>query len=855
MFPLPIFPEGGLASSVITTVWVGVFVLCFFNLRYGWVLSGLVVPGYLVPLMIVKPLAALVIVVEAILTYAIVWLFSEKLSPGRFPSLFGRDRFMGLILASIAVRLTLDGWILPQAAEWLASNYNQQLDWQSDLRSFGLVIVSLMANQFWKPGLARGLFAMIVTTAISYAIVRYGLMELTNFRMSGVSYLYEGLASSMLASPKAYMILVLTALYASHMNVRYGWDFSGILIPALIALQWYQPTKILTSFAEAALIYVIARQVLKLPFLANVTMEGANKILLFFNISFVLKLIVGHLLVWLAWDVKTTDFYGFGYLLSTLLAMKAHDKDIFPRLMRSTLQVSFVGAALGNLAGLALAALVPATVANAAARSQGGGGALDALLVRAIGDSSLRRATRMDGALTSDRREALLQSIALLEAGLPPLEAGAGAAAGGWRLVRLDNELVAISRADGAGADLILFDGAASNDVAVIVDDASAPSLAFAALDLRARLGARWLLLTSPEPPGSAPGETVLEGFRAARPGIELEVARQSARSGPSLRLSDRSATALDLRTLRAVVPGLAIGFAPDRGDADTGTSVRARLDLPPGAIDALLAEPQPEVSQLPECRSLPPVATARGDPAATLVQRLFLRDQIVRPLLALEDAGSRTPLAPIRRAARLAGLELTRCTSGRRTLVALVGPATAGRYFFDISADAAPDRLVMSANRVDTPGDSADPLPSISLVPAGFAMAGAARAKVLAIAPRELAYDDNQTSMFGAVIQTAIDTMGDAPELVLQLRSRPRLPQNNFDNFAVVTTDRLGDTDGFGLAVVAIVRGAGFEPKLANRDRQTAGFEAFSQTALLYLNHSQNKRYAVVYVPQNGRP
>ena len=66
---LPIFPEGGLASSVITTVWVGVFVVCFFNLRFGWVLSGLVVPGYLVPLVILKPLAAGVIVVEAIITY------------------------------------------------------------------------------------------------------------------------------------------------------------------------------------------------------------------------------------------------------------------------------------------------------------------------------------------------------------------------------------------------------------------------------------------------------------------------------------------------------------------------------------------------------------------------------------------------------------------------------------------------------------------------------------------------------------------------------------------------------------------------------------------------------------------
>src|SRR3546814_13319148 len=86
-------------------------------------------------------------------------------------------------------------------------------------------------------------------------------MEMTNFRMSGVSYLYEGLASSILASPKAYIILTLTAMFASHMNVRYGWDFSGILIPALIALQWYQPTKIITSFAEAIVICSAARQI------------------------------------------------------------------------------------------------------------------------------------------------------------------------------------------------------------------------------------------------------------------------------------------------------------------------------------------------------------------------------------------------------------------------------------------------------------------------------------------------------------------------------------------------------------------------------------------------------------------
>ena len=66
MLSLPIFPEGSLASSVITTVWVGIFVITFFNLRFGWGMSGLVVPGYLVPLLLLKPWAVLAITVEGI---------------------------------------------------------------------------------------------------------------------------------------------------------------------------------------------------------------------------------------------------------------------------------------------------------------------------------------------------------------------------------------------------------------------------------------------------------------------------------------------------------------------------------------------------------------------------------------------------------------------------------------------------------------------------------------------------------------------------------------------------------------------------------------------------------------------
>lgn len=841
MFPLPIFPEGALASSVITTVWVGVLVLCFFNLRFGWVLSGLVVPGYVVPLMIVKPLAAAVILVEAILAYLIVWVFSEKLAHGRYPSLFGRDRFMGLILASIAVRLAMDGWALPHLADWLADNFNRQLDWQSDLQSFGLVIISLLANQFWKPGLSRGLFATAVVTGLTFVIVRYGLMELTNFRMSGVTYLYEGLASSVLASPKAYMILVLTALYASHMNVRYGWDFSGILIPALIALQWYQPTKIVTSFVEAAAIYLIARQLLKTPWLAGVTMEGANKILLFFNISFVLKLIVGHALVWLALDVKTTDFYGFGYLLSTLLAIKAHDKDIFPRLMRSTLQVSLIGAGLGNLAGLALAAIVPSSAANAAPAGARAGGRVNDMVVQVIGAASLQVATG-GGGLSGEEAAALAHSVAILEAGLPPLQAGANAAADGWRIETLGDKRVALARAGGEGADLLLFDGAARRDLAIVVEQPETPGLALAARELQRRLEARWLLLGSSVATGQG-GSPAVDAFRRAHSGLELVIARNGDDDGGSskLMLSDRAASGLELKSLRAAVSDLRLGIATSRESASGQENAPALLSLSPNSLNEILKRDEVNLSGSKTCAL--PTYSVKRTPDLTLAQRLYLRDQVVDPLLDVEPGNSIDLTIPAR-AAGLAGFVVHRCDDAGRTLFVLQGPQGAGTFFIDPAGRR--DRIVISALREERRGGGGlDTLADI-----GFAIARASDAALFALAPRELAYDSEQQTMFGVVLQTALDRVGDQPALVLQLRSRPDVDPGIADGRAIVTMDRLGTPGALAAEVLAVARAAGLDPVLARRTRDVAGFEAYPQTALLYLGHSQGKRYAVIYAP-----
>ena len=215
----------------------------------------------------------------------------------------------------------------------------------------------MIANQFWKTGFIRGLIPVTVTIAATAIIVRYGLMELTNFNLSSISYLYEDMAASILATPKAYIILITTAFLASRMNLRYGWDFNGILIPSLLALQWYQPLKILATVVEASVILVFSDLLLKTPWLKRMTIEGARKLLLFFNVSFVYKLVLGYVLLYGFPHLKVTDYYGFGYLLSTLMAVKIHDKAILARLTRATMQTSLVSVLIATIVGYGLTLL------------------------------------------------------------------------------------------------------------------------------------------------------------------------------------------------------------------------------------------------------------------------------------------------------------------------------------------------------------------------------------------------------------------------------------------------------------------------------------------------------------------
>lgn len=349
-----IFPAGGLASSVITTVWIGVFIVVILNLRFGTTLSGLVIPGYLVPIFFIKPISAGVVIVEGVVTYFITLLIAQfAMKRFGYCELFGRDRFFALIVVSVLVRIVFDYWALPNFGEWMTTQ-GWQFDYRNHLQSFGLIIVSLIANQLWNSGIKTGSTVLALYLSLTFLVIKFILIPYTNFNIAEVGYMYENLAQSLLASPKAYIILITTAFIASRMNLFYGWEFSGILIPSLLALQWYQPEKLLFTFAETLIILVIGHAVTKLPLLRNTSFEGGKLFLLFFNIAFIYKLILGFALIEFYPTVKITDFYGFGYLISTLLAMKMYQKDIAIQMTRATIQTSFIAVVIASIIGFSL---------------------------------------------------------------------------------------------------------------------------------------------------------------------------------------------------------------------------------------------------------------------------------------------------------------------------------------------------------------------------------------------------------------------------------------------------------------------------------------------------------------------
>jgi len=357
---LPLFPEFGLENSILAAVLVGVLLLAFFTETFGWVFVGLVVPGYLASVFVLHPESGWTVCLEAVATWALAALLAGPASRTQaWSHFFGRDRFLLLLLCSILVRLLSELLVLPFLAQRFDAQGGGAAGSTDGFFSIGLVLVPLTANAFWKLGLRRGLLQVGVPVALTYALLTLVLLRYTNLSFNSLELTYEDVALEFLESPKAYIVLVCSALLATRFNLRFGWDFNGILVPALLSLTWYTPDKLLATLGEVLVLVALTSAALKLPLLRTANLEGQRKTVLVFILGFLTKYTLAMALGGRIPGLKVTDLFGFGYLVPTLLAVKILQKQATLRILAPTVFTSLAGAVLGAAVSFLFGLLEP----------------------------------------------------------------------------------------------------------------------------------------------------------------------------------------------------------------------------------------------------------------------------------------------------------------------------------------------------------------------------------------------------------------------------------------------------------------------------------------------------------------
>ncbi len=359
-FVLELLPARGLDQSMLLPVLVGLLVVLLFTETFGWVFAGAVVPGYLASVLIIQPVTGAIVIFESLVTLTIAAVIARGLSEtDAWSRFFGRERFFLILVVSLVVRIHDHAWFAPWAIATLDAKFGTVLETQQEFYSVGLVLVPLTANMLWKPAIHRGLLQLAVQVGITYLIVLFVLLPYTNLTLSSVELTYENAAVNFIGHAKAHIILLTAALLAAQFNLTYGWDFNGILVPALLAMLWLTPFKLLATIGEAIVVLYLVRGFLRLPVVRHLDFEGPRKITLVFTLAFVWKLALGFTLAPLFPDLKISDTYGFGYLLSSLLAVKMLGRKSVRAVMLPSLTASAGGFLLGSLAGFLLDVAAP----------------------------------------------------------------------------------------------------------------------------------------------------------------------------------------------------------------------------------------------------------------------------------------------------------------------------------------------------------------------------------------------------------------------------------------------------------------------------------------------------------------
>lgn len=356
---LSLFPQG-LDGTLLVPVLIGALFMAACTEWWGWDFVGIVVPGYLASVGLLEPVVVGVVFVEAAITYALVVALDRGMRGLKMSfATFGRDRFFLVLVCSVATRVVLEGFALQWMAGRLASSWPGIADYRSDLFGIGVVLVPLTANRFWRPGILRGSFELGLQTLAVAAVIGWVLVRWTNFSIGGFELAYDHLALSFVSSPRAQMTLLVTAALASELNRRYGWDFHGILVPALLALALITPLKLAATVVEALAIVFLAKSLLRLPTFRNANVEGPRKVILCFLVGFGLKLVLAKAVSAGLPGYRVSDFFGLGYVLPSLLAERMWLKQNLPLVLVPTVQTAIVGAGLGGALAVGLSWIAP----------------------------------------------------------------------------------------------------------------------------------------------------------------------------------------------------------------------------------------------------------------------------------------------------------------------------------------------------------------------------------------------------------------------------------------------------------------------------------------------------------------
>ena len=223
----------------------------------------------------------------------------------------------------------------------------------------GLVVVPLAAHALWRTGLVQGLPRIGLPVVLTWAILEWVLLGHTNLSLGSFELTYEDLALDFVSSPRAYILLLTGAWLGSVANLRWGWDFGGIIVPGLLALCWLQPERLLATMGEVVVLTVLVTWVGRLPLLRRANMTGGRPLVLAYTVAYLAKFMLAGLAgeAWPGFQVR--QLYGFGYLLPTLMALRASKSGDLMRTMVPAMVTSFAAFCLASVVGYGLAIALP----------------------------------------------------------------------------------------------------------------------------------------------------------------------------------------------------------------------------------------------------------------------------------------------------------------------------------------------------------------------------------------------------------------------------------------------------------------------------------------------------------------